>query len=58
MSIAPPDPKEKRWKQVNLRVNPARLAQFDKAVRLSKSRNRTDLILRLLDGYLAEMGAL
>ena len=43
---------------LTIRLTTAQEKRLREAVRLSGSINRTDLILRLVDGYLADRGAL
>ena len=43
---------------LTIRITVAQEKRLREAVKLSESRDRTDLILRLVDGYLAEQGAL
>ena len=43
---------------LTIRLSVAQEKRLREAVRLSGSVNRTDLILRLVDGYLADRGAL
>ena len=58
MQIAQTQKIPRKAMTLTIRLSVAQEKRLREAVRLSGSINRTDLILRLVDGYLAERGAL